>query len=149
MLTKKGKYGLKAAIHLAGLPPGQSAQVADIASTNGISRKFLDTILAELRVAGFLVSKKGKGGGYRLARPASEIRVGDMVRALDGPLAPIACASRTAFQRCEDCTDDATCQVRLMMLEVRNAVSSVLDTRSLADMRALAESGNDAPMYHI
>ena len=89
MLTKKGKYGLKAMVHLAGLEPDALAQVADIAKTNSISKKFLDHILTELRHAGLVYSKKGKGGGYALARPAHEIRVGAIVRALDGPLAPI------------------------------------------------------------
>ena len=88
VLTKKGKYGLKAMVHLAGLEPDGLAQVADIAKTNSISKKFLDHILTELRHAGLVYSKKGKGGGYALARPAHEIRVGAIVRALDGPLAP-------------------------------------------------------------
>ena len=74
MLTKKGKYGLKAMVHLAGLAPDKLAQVADIARTNSISKKFLDHILTELRHAGLVYSKKGKGGGYALARPAHEIR---------------------------------------------------------------------------
>ena len=94
MLTKKGKYGLKAAVHLARLPPGASTQVADIAEANNIPKKFLDVILGELRNAGFLSSKKGKLGGYRLARAPEEIVVGEMIRALDGPLAPFACACR-------------------------------------------------------
>ncbi len=107
MLTKKGKYGLKAMVHLAGLEPGGIALVAEIAETNSISKKFLDHILTELRNAGFVYSKKGRGGGYALARPANEIRVGAIIRVLDGPLAPIACASVTAFRPCTDCADPA------------------------------------------
>ena len=126
MLTKKGKYGLKALVHLSGLPVGQLAFVNDIAVANNIPKKFLDAILGELRNAGFVQSRKGKEGGYRLARPASEIKIGHVVRVLDGPLAPIPCASRTQYQRCEDC-DEATCQVRHMMLEVRQAIAEVLD----------------------
>ena len=95
MLTNKGKYGLKAMVHLAGLVPGDLALVNDIASQNDIPKKFLDTILGELRNAGFVFSKKGKGGGYTLARPASEIKVGHIIRVLDGPLAPLPCASKT------------------------------------------------------
>ena len=105
MLTNKGKYGLKAMVHLAGIEPGALAQVADIAEANSISKKFLDHILTELRHAGLVYSKKGRGGGYALARPAHEIRVGAIVRALDGPLAPIPCASVTAFRPCDDCAD--------------------------------------------
>ena len=139
MLTRKGKYGLKALVHLAGLPAGQLAFVGDIATTTNIPKKFLDAILGELRNAGFVQSRKGKIGGYRLARPASEIKVGHVVRVLDGPLAPIPCASRTRYERCEDC-DEATCQVRHMMLEVRHAIAEVLDNRSLAEMREVASN---------
>lgn len=134
MLTRKGKYGLKALVYLAYLQPGQFNLVGDIAAKNNIPKKFLDAILGELRNAGFVQSRKGKVGGYRLARPAREIMVGHVVRVLDGPLAPIACASRTRYERCEDC-DETTCQVRHLMFEVRQAVADVLDNRSLAEMR--------------
>ena len=149
MLTKKGKYGLKAMVHLAGLEPGQLAQVADIAQTNSISKKFLDHILTALRNAGLVYSKKGKGGGYALARAAHEIRVGAIVRALDGPLAPIPCASVTAFRRCDDCDDLKSCSVRIIMVEARNAIASVLDHTTLAEMRARSSADNRMLMYHI
>jgi Rrf2 family protein len=139
MLTNKGKYGLKAMVHLAGMPPGRPALVADIAQTNVIPKKFLDAILGELRTAGFVHSKKGRGGGYVLARPATEIMVGSIIRALDGPLAPIACASVSFYRRCEDCGSDQPCPVRLVMTEVRDAMAAVLDARTLAQLRALAQ----------
>jgi Rrf2 family protein len=134
MLTAKGKYGLKALVHLAQLPPGQLALVADVAEANNIPKKFLDAILGDLRNAGIVQSRKGKGGGYRLARLPEEIKVGSIVRVLDGPLAPIPCASHTRYQACEDC-DVETCQVRHMMLDVRNAIAEVLDHTTLAQMR--------------
>ena len=137
MLTKKGKYGLKALVHLSKMPPGELAFVGDIAAKNNIPKKFLDAILGELRNAGFVQSRKGKEGGYRLAKLPSEIKIGHVVRVLDGPLAPISCASRSQYQRCEDC-DEATCQVRHMMMEVRHAVAELLDNRSLAAMRDAA-----------
>lgn len=137
MLTKKGKYGLKALVHLSQLPTGQLAFVGDIATANKIPKKFLDAILGELRNAGFVQSRKGKDGGYRLAKPAAEIKIGHVVRVLDGPLAPIPCASRTQYQPCDDC-DEATCQIRHMMLEVRQAIAGVLDNRSLAQVRDAA-----------
>ena len=149
MLTKKGKYGLKAMVHLAGLEPGELAQVADIAQTNSISKKFLDHILTALRNAGLVYSKKGKGGGYALARAAHEIRVGAIVRALDGPLAPIPCASVTAFRPCDDCDDLKSCSVRIIMVEARNAIASVLDHTTLAEMRARSSADNRMLMYHI
>jgi len=136
-------------VHLAGLEPGELAQVADIAETNSISKKFLDHILTALRNAGLVYSKKGKGGGYALARPAHEIRVGAIVRALDGPLAPIPCASVTAFRPCEDCDDLKSCSVRIIMVEARNAIASVLDHTTLAEMRARSAADNRMLMYHI
>lgn len=134
MLTKKGKYGLKALVALAALGPDQLAQVGGIAERNNIPRKFLDTILGELRNAGFVHSRKGKSGGYGLARPAGEIMVGHVVRVLDGPLAPIPCASKTRYQPCDDC-DVETCRIRHLMLDVRNAVAEILDNTSLAQLR--------------
>jgi len=140
MLSMKGKYGLKALNHLASLPVGSVVQSAEIAQAQGISKKFLDTILAELRESGFVFTRKGRSGGYGLARPASQIMAGHVLRVLDGPLAPIHCASRTAYQRCLDCQDENTCAVRLTMLEVREAIASVLDNKSLADMRQSVEN---------
>ena len=148
MLTKKGKYGLKAMVFLASLKPGESIQVADIAEANNIPKKFLDAILSELRNARYLNSRKGKGGGYMLARPAEEIIVGDVIRVLDGPLAPIQCASRTAYRRCDDC-HEAGCEVRLIMLDVREAIAKVLDNRTLADMRELTDDRMTSFVYHI
>jgi Rrf2 family protein len=149
MLTKKGKYGLKAMVHLAGRPPGEATLVTEIAMSNNIPKKFLDTILGELRNAGFVNSKKGKGGGYTLARPAQDIKIGHVVRVLDGPLAPIQCASTTSYRRCDDCVDEKRCSVRLLMVEARNALATVLDNRSLAEMRSLGEIDETQLMYHI
>ncbi|ATN34432.1 transcriptional regulator [Rhizobium sp. ACO-34A] len=131
MLTKKGKYGLKALVDLAQLAPGETAFVTEIATRNNIPKKFLDTILLELRNSGMLRSKKGPNGGYSLSKPASEIMIGQVIRALDGPLAPIRCASRTAFEACDDCSDPVGCQVRLSMTEVRDAIASILDNMTL------------------
>ncbi len=149
MLTNKGKYGLKAMVHLAGMAPGQPALVADIAEINSIPKKFLDAILGELRTAGFVHSKKGRGGGYVLARPSTEIMVGSIIRSLDGPLAPIGCASRTSFRRCEDCAMDKPCPVRLVMAQVRDSIAAILDARSLAELRQTAEPSDEALTYHI
>lgn len=133
MLTNKGKYGLKAMLHLAKLGDDEIEQVAQIAKTNNIPKKFLDQILADLRRVGLVHSKKGKTGGYALAKPSAEIRIGEIIRAIDGPIAPFLCASRTAYRPCDDC-DEQICAVRRLMVEARNALSSVLDTQTLADM---------------
>jgi Rrf2 family protein len=149
MLTAKGKYGLKALVHLAGLSPGETTQAVDIADRNNIPKKFLDAILGDLRNAGIVYSKKGPGGGYMLARAARDIKVGYVIRTLDGPLAPIACASRTAYQRCKDCRDVKTCAIRLTMTKVRDAVAEILDRLTVADMLAMSDGSNVALMYHI
>lgn len=145
MLTAKGKYGLKALAYLASLKPGAMAQVVEIAEANNIPKKFLDAILGELRNAGIVYSKKGPGGGYMLARPASDTKIGQVVRTLDGPIAPISCASRTAYQPCQDCDSVKRCAVRLAMTKVRDAMCEVLDATSLADMLALNDARKSPP----
>jgi Rrf2 family protein len=137
VLTAKGKYSLKALAHLAALDSGATAQAIDIAETNNIPKKFLDAILGELRNAGIVYSRKGPGGGYGLARAPDQIKIGHVIRTIDGPLAPIGCASRTAYQPCRDCKDVKGCTVRLMMTQVRDAMSDVLDRVTIADMIAL------------
>ena len=144
MLTKKAKYGLKALIALARLPEGGKALGAEIATSNQIPKKFLDHILMELRIAGIVRSRKGSAGGYSLFRPASEIRIGDAIRVIDGPLAPIRCASRTAYEKCDDCADPATCLVRKAMTEVRDAMSAILDELTLEQMVGSARFGDSA-----
>ena len=134
MLTNKGKYGLKALIHLAGLKPGETAFSAEIASKNNISKKFLDTILLEFRNSGLVRSKKGPGGGYSLSKTPEEIMIGQAIRVLDGPLAPIRCASRNFYEPCDDCGDPEKCLVRHAMSEVRDAIAAVLDNMTLASL---------------
>jgi len=134
MLSNKSKYALKALMHLATYEGPCLA--ADIAAQNRIPRKFLDAILLELRNAGILTSKKGKGGGYHLARPPEKITAGQIIRILDGSLAPIACASRTAYRRCMDCPDEDACQIRDLMIDVRDSLALILDRTSIASLRA-------------
>jgi len=149
MLSNKGKYGLKAMTHLAGMPPGRPALVAEIAAQNNTPKKFLDAILGELRNAGLVHSRKGRGGGYALAVSPSKIMIGQIIRALDGPLAPIACASRSFYRACDDCASLRRCGVQQMMADVRDAMADIPDKRSLAALRALGEPEGDETMYHI
>lgn len=144
MLTKKGKYGLKAMVHLASAEFGQPVAVLEIAERQQIPKKFLDGILCELRNAGFVHSKMGKGGGYLLARPARDIMVGDIVRTIDGPLAPVPCASKTRYRRCDDCLDESVCAVRKVMQNAQQALSEVLDNCSLERMSNSARNIKDA-----
>ena len=141
----KSKYALKALGDLAALPPGAVAASIDIAARHAISKKFLDAILAELRTAGLVATRKGRTGGYHLARPADLISVGEVLRHLDGPLAPIACASRSAYMPCVDCPDERICAVRLTMLEVREAIAGVLDRKTLRDFMATGGATGGVP----
>lgn len=146
MLTRKGKYGLKALLHLSTLSVGQSASVSEIAVKNSISKKFLDGIMGELRNAGFVHARYGREGGFSLSRPAKDVMVGHVIRVLDGPLSPIPCASKAYYQKCDDCLDENICQVRLVMLEVRNAIAGILDAMSIEQMRNI---GGTAAMSKI
>jgi Rrf2 family protein len=136
MLTAKGKYCLKALVCLATLPAGAMMQGVKIAEMSNIPTEFLHAILGDLRRSGVVVSKKGPGGGYMLARAPYNIRIGEVIRIMDGPLALLACASRTAFHPCHDCRDVETCTIRLMMTRVRDATSDILDRVSVADLAA-------------
>lgn len=139
MLTNKAKYGLKAMLYLADHVAEGGVRGADIAAAEHIPKKFLDAILITLRDHGFVAAKKGVRGGYQLARPADRITVGEMVRLLDGPLAPIPCVSKTAYRPCPDCPDEAACRVRRLMADVREALSGILDNATLADLQGRAE----------
>ncbi len=135
MLSKKSKYAIKALLALAEHGAEEPMRIADIAEQESLPQKFLELILLDLRNAGVVQSRKGKGGGYLLARPADRIMLGQVVRLFDGPLAPVPCASQTAYVPCEDCADEATCGVRLAMKEVRDATAKILDHTSLATIR--------------
>ncbi len=135
MLSKKSKYAIKALLALAEHGAEEPMRIADIAEQESLPQKFLELILLDLRNAGVVQSRKGKGGGYLLARPADRIMLGQVVRLFDGPLAPVPCASQTAYVPCEDCADEATCGVRIAMKEVRDATAKILDHTSLAMIR--------------
>jgi Rrf2 family protein len=134
VLSQKAKYALRALILLARHERAGLVQVADIAEQEKIPRKFLELILLDLKRQGILYSQRGKGGGYCLAKPAAAITFGQVVRLMDGPIAPLPCASVTGFRRCADCEDDRTCEIRKVMRRVRDATAEVLDSTTLADV---------------
>ncbi len=139
MLSHKAKYALRALLMLARRPSEELLQVAEIAEVENVPRKFLEAILGELAKDGILTSQRGKGGGYRLARPADTITFGQIVRLIDGPLAPVPCASVTRYRRCNDCPDERTCAIRHVMRRVRDAMADVLDRTTLADVAVRSE----------
>ena len=138
MLTQRSRYALRAMLHLAEAPAGGPPIAMNrIAAAANVPRKFLELILADLRGAGLLHSHRGKAGGYCLSRPVHLISLGEIVRVIEGPLALVPCVSRTAYRRCTDCRDEASCAIRHAMARVRDETARILDGTSLAD--ALAE----------
>ncbi len=134
MISKKTKYALKGLLYLARKYEQGPILISELSHEERIPKKFLELILLTLKNNGVLQSKKGKGGGYYLGRPPREISVGTIVRILEGPLAPVPCVSETAYAKCHECLDESTCGIRLVMKEVRDAISAILDKTTLADM---------------
>ena len=135
MLSNRSKYAIKALLALADHERGEPVRIADLAHEEQIPPKFLELILLGLKNQGILQSRKGKGGGYLLARDPADIYLGQIVRMFDGPLAPVPCASQTAYVACADCPDEAVCGVHLAMKAVRDATAKVLDGTSIASRR--------------
>ena len=133
MLTRKGKYGLKAMLTLAreyGTGTGPML-IGDLAEHDGIPKKFLENILLTLKHRGLVQSRKGPHGGYQLGRPPDRISVGDVIRALDGPLALVSCVSQTAYASCEECVTEHDCAVRRVFQQVRDETARILDGTTL------------------
>jgi Rrf2 family protein len=134
MLSKKTKYGIKALTFLARQENNSPVQIAEIAKTENISIKFLESILLLLKKSGFLGAKKGKGGGYYLIKQAHEINMAKVYRILEGPIALLPCASHNFYEACTDCMDEPTCAVRKLMIQVRDNTLMVLENNTLADI---------------
>lgn len=154
-LSKKAEYAIRSMIHLGIATEIGLANVsgADLAEANRLPLKFVERILQELREAGLVETKRGKAGGYTLATPAHQIRVGDLVRLMDGRLAPICCASEFAYQRCT-CPDEDHCGLRMLMIDVRNAIAAILDKYTLANvvevtLRKMRRDGVPPPFSHL
>jgi Rrf2 family protein len=129
----KAKYALRALMVLAKSKQDMT-QSKQIAKEAGVPIKFLENILQELKRNHLVESKRGVFGGYYLAKPAKDITVAELMRIIDGPLAPVRCASLSAYQKCDDCKDERACQIRKTMKKVRDAMAEVLDNTSILDM---------------
>ena len=134
-LTKRGEYALRALIDLgiAQEAGREVVQIAEIADHDRMPIKFLEAILVQLKEEGYLDSKRGKNGGYFLARPMDTIKIGSVIRKIEGPLAPIGCVSQNFYEKCS-CPDEEHCGLRMLMLDVRNAIADILDNYSLAQV---------------
>ena len=141
-LSKRGEYGLRAMILLAHAykeSPDAMVQIKDISAQEKIPGKYLEQILLALKNAGLLQSRMGIGGGYYLARQPIDINLGQIIRILDGPLAPSRCVSQMAYEPC-GCPDERTCGLRMVMGDVRNAISNILDNTTLAAVTKRVEA---------
>src|SRR5579864_9139651 len=124
-LSQKTKYALRALQVLSARFGHGPVLISDLAGQEDLPRKFLELILLQLKNNGILESKRGKGGGYRLRRDPKTVTLGQVIRIFEGPLAPIPCVSETAFRKCDECEDIATCGTRLVMREVRDATAQI------------------------
>lgn len=143
MLSSKARYALRALVELARVD-GAQITAGDLAERADAPRKFLEAILLELARRGVVVSRRGKLGGYSLARPAGEISFAEVIRVIDGPLALAPCVSRLQFRKCDDCPDLATCSIREALLRARDATAEVLEGYSLAE----AAAGGGGEVFH-
>jgi Rrf2 family protein len=154
-LSKKGKYALRALYHLTRQHGRGPVLIATLAQQESIPHKFLELILLHLKNNGLVESKKGRNGGYSLAKDPAKITIGSVIRFIDGPLAPLPCASETAYRKCEECIDEKNCGTRIVMRRVRDAMAEILDHTTLADVcadvdaRRKAGESEEALMFYI
>lgn len=140
MITKKTKYALKALATLAqGYEHKKPILISDLAIKDRIPKKFLEQILLELKNKGILHSKKGKGGGYLLSREPGQIQLITVMRTLEGPLAPLACLSKTAPRKCAECVNESKCGLKMVMKEVYEMQISMLERLTLKDLMSLED----------
>jgi Rrf2 family protein len=133
-ISKRTQYGLKAMVALGRNYGEGPILIAALSRDERIPVKFLEGILLDLKSHGLLRSKTGKNGGYQLSRPPSTVTIGSIIRLMEGPLAPLPCASETAFRPCEECSDVEGCATRIIMRQVRDAIAGVLDRTTLAEL---------------
>lgn len=134
MLSKKTKYAINALVYLSKKPPKQPILISEIAEHENIPQKFLEAILLDLKKAGILASKKGKGGGYFLLKSTDDVNMADVMRLFDGPIALLPCVTHKYYQKCDECVDEETCGIRLVFLEVRNQTVDLLKKATLAEI---------------
>ena len=144
MISQKSKYALRALLALARVAPGETMRIAAIAARETIPKKFLEQILLELKRAGMVSSRRGRTGGYELLRAPEEIMYGEVLRLIDGPLAPLPCLSKIAYRKCADCQSEADCEIRHVFERVTLATRAVLDQTSLADSLNLEDLPEEA-----
>ena len=133
MISQKAKYAFKALFRLAEMPYGEALSIEEVAKADAIPQKFLEHILLDLKRKGLVASRRGRSGGYMLIKRPEEMTIGNVLRAIDGPIAPLPCISRTAYRRCPDCLDEKTCAVRRLFADTYSAMLLLMDGTTLAE----------------
>ena len=140
MISQKTRYALRALLYLVELGKGAPVQLAAIAETQQVPRKYLELIMLDLKKAGLVTSTRGPKGGYLLARDPDDISFGEIVRVMEGPIALVPCASVNFYARCGDCHDEATCAIRRAFAMVREQSATLLEGISLGQAAAWEKS---------
>lgn len=133
MISQKARYALRALVALTRAGEGNSLMISEIARDHDIPKKFLEQILLELKRSGIVMSRRGKAGGYLLLKNPNDVSFGEVLRIIDGPIAPLPCLSKIAYRRCIDCRSEADCEIRHVFSKVTDATRSVLDSTTLND----------------
>lgn len=136
MLSKRAKYALNALLEMARTASEGPRSAASIAEAANVPGKFLEAILLDLRKAGIITSRKGRGGGHALRRAPEDINAAEVLRLFDGAIALVPCATYTYYERCEECADEDTCGIRDVFLQVRSATVELLKDATIADLLA-------------
>jgi len=136
VISQKAKYAMRALLELARAGEGEAMQISEISERQRIPKKFLEQILLDLKHHGILQSRRGKHGGYALLRDPGQVTFGQVMRIIDGPMAPLPCLSRMAYRRCEDCEDEESCAIRRVFSKAYDATARILDRTTLADAAA-------------
>ena len=145
MISQRARYAFKAVVALARAKPGVGLQIRELAEQEKLPRKFLEQILLLLKAAGYITSRRGRDGGYELLKPADLIYIGPMLRVVDGPIAPLPCVSRTAYRRCDDCKDEATCELRIAFAKAYSDYLATLENTTLAQVMKASDAAGMAP----
>lgn len=140
MISQRARYAFKALVALARAKPGEGLQIREISEQERLPRKFLEQILTALKAGGYVTSRRGRDGGYELLKAPETIKIGPMLRLIDGPIAPLPCLSRTAYRRCADCRDEAHCELRLAFRRAYAGYLNSLESTTLADVLRESDS---------
>lgn len=139
MISQRARYAFKAMVALARAKPGEGLQIRQLCEQEKLPRKFLEQILLTLKAAGYITSRRGRDGGYEMLKAPEKIYIGALLRTVDGPIAPLPCLSRTAYRRCEDCRDEAHCELRIAFDKAYTQYLSTLENTTLAEVMTSAK----------